>query len=275
MGLLLVLAAIGLTQAVWWRGLLRYVDATAIAYPGFTTPYHYLEDARQALRGADDVLVLSHGMAWNLHHEAAMWPVLLRDDAECVRTVVTDGYFVRPAGPFAVMVAPEAPAGPLVDWYQSPDAQQVVLRPGEGAYTIYWHDAAPEWQGESLTSIAPATFDSGVQLTAYAFDADRLVLAWRLPDRRPGPDYQYSAHFLDADGTRLGQIDHTFWHGRHWCAGDELLTVAELPLTDEAVVLRVSLYQLGTGAVAGQYFGADVLDAMGHPAGQWVDIRLR
>lgn len=272
-GLLVVFAAIMLTQALWWRGLLRWLDSIEIAYPGFTTPIHYLNDVRDDLKGYDDVIVISHGMAWNLHHESVVWSVMLRGQAECVRTVEGEGYAVFPYGKFAVLYTPDATENPVDNLYLTDDPTVIEVRPGGGEYAIHHFDTAPEWHTE-IEPISPARFESGVQLAGYSLENSRLTLEWNLPEPVFGLDYQYSGQFLDENEERITQIDARFWHGRHWCAGDRLMTWKDAEIPSNAKTLRVSLYTLGTGINTGQFFNANVLDEMGNPAGQWVDIPL-
>ncbi len=273
--LLAGLTVILFTQGFWWRGLLRYLDSTPLHYPGFTTPVHYLNDVHDELALYDDVLLVSAGMDWIHHHEAARWPVMLRDTARCVRTVQGDGYAVFPAGTFAVLVAPNAPENAVGNLYETTSPVFYPTRPGDGGYTVYAFESAPEWTETPIAPIAPATFDSGVQLTGYHTGEGRLYLEWMLPDTHKDLNYQYFAHFLNADGELIAQYDTPFWQGRHWCAGDRLITWTDVDSPGEATTLRVGLYTLGTGRTEGQYFSADVLDDLGNPAGQWVDITVK
>jgi hypothetical protein len=272
-------AVLLLTQAIWWRGALRYLDSTHIDYPGFTTPLHDLLDIRDELTAYDDVVVLSYGMAWNLHHESVVWPTLLRGQVPCVRTIVGSGYAVLPDGPFAVLEAPDAPADPVLSLYATDDPQAFPERPGGAAYALHTWDAPPEWTHSLITAIEPATFDNGVTLTGYHLgsvaDSENreIVLEWRLPQGQRGQDYQYTAQFRDANGQQVGQVDRVFWHGRHWCAGDRLLTWTPVDLADDAASVHVGLYQFGDASTP--YISADVLDELGNPVGQQVTITLQ
>jgi len=272
-GLLVVFAAIMLTQAVWWRGLLRWLDVVDVPYPGFTTPIHYLNTVRDQLTDYDDVIVISHGMAWNLHHESTVWPVMLRGQADCVRTLEGEGYAVFPEGEFAVLYTPDATQNPVDNLYLTNDPTVINVRDGGGQYEIHHFDSAPEWHTE-IKAVDPVRFESGVTLTGYSTDDNRLTLEWRLPAPLYGLDYQYSGQLLSESGERLGQVDARFWHGRHWCENDRLITWQNSEIPSDAKTLRVSLYTLGTGANTGQFFNANILDEMGSPAGQWIDIPL-
>lgn len=272
--ILVAFAVILLTQALWWRGALRYLDSTAIIYPGFTTPLADLNEVRDALRTEDDVVVLSYGMSWSLHHESAVWPVMLRDSAQCVRTLVPEGYAVFPAQPFAVLLAPDAPADPVNNLYKSASPEIYPTRPGDTPYVIHRWEEPPAWDGPIIEAIAPVMFDNGVTLTGYHLDADAVYLAWQLPAPTDDITYHYSAQLFDAEGARVGQRDAVLWQQRHWCAGDRLITWGPITISTQATEMRVGLYQLGEGAVAGQFFNANILDAAGQPAGQYVTIPL-
>ncbi len=269
------LVLIWLSQVIWWRGLLSYLNTTEVSYPGFTTPLHYLESIRDELLQYEDIVVVSHGMAWNLHHEVAVWETLLAGEFECVRTLQGDGYAVFPEHEFAVMIAPDAPENAIDNLYIKDEPSLFPVREDGGEYRIYTFESAPEWDGETIQSIEPVLFDNGVRLIGYGLSENRVVLQWRLPAEAKGLDYQYTSQLLTADGEREGQYDAPFWHGRHWCADDVLLTWGNVNIPEEATTLRVGMYILGTGKDAGQYFSADVLDVMGNATGQFVDIDLK
>lgn len=262
------------TQGIWFRGMLRYVDAVHVDYPGFTTPLYRLEAIAQTLDDYEDVVVLSYGMSWNLHHESVVWPVLLRDRVQCVRTLVGDGYAVFPDGPFAVLQAPDAPPDPVRNLYAQSEPILFPERPGSGEYRLYTFEEAPEWPGPAIQPTGPFSYDNGVQLTGYALADGIVYLEWLLPDGQRGVDYQFSAQIFDADGERLAQADRPFWQGQHWCPGDRLITWAPLDASAESAQLLVSLYQLGTGRDVGRYFSAEVQDASGTAIGRAAIIPL-
>ena len=273
-GLFGVFGLILLSQILWWHGVLRFLDNTAIAYPGFTTPIHYLNDLRSELQQYNDVVIISHGMDWLFHHEAAVWQVMLNENAQCVRTLQGDGYAVLPEHPFAVVVAPDAPENPIQNLYPTTAAAHFPTRPDDGNYSVYTFDTTPQWRGAQIEAIQPVAFEIGVQLTGYALSENQLILQWRLPAQNKDLIYQYSGQLLDENGERLSQQDTVFWQGRHWCEGDTLITWTDLDKPSAATTLRVSLYTLGTGRNAGQYFSANIIDALGNPTGQWLDIPL-
>lgn len=267
--LMTVGAALLISQALWWRGALRYVETTATPY-GFGTPMSGLLAVRDALADERDVLVISDGFEIRYDQEAAIWPVMLRGTADCVRTLAGDGLAVFPARPFAALVAPNAPPTPVNNLYSQPDAQVFPLRPGEGVYTLSRFDQPPVWSGPALTPIAPARFGSGAQLTGYHLGADRLYLEWRLPGAAAA-DYHYFGHLLDARGEKLAQTDSILWPGRFWCADDRVIAWAALPPHTGAVTLRVGLYTLSGN---GGFINELLLDESGNPAAAWLDIAL-
>lgn len=269
-GLLIIL---GITQALSWQIAVNFVNTKEISYPGFTTPLHYLQAIRAELAKDEDVIVISHGMWWLNHHESAVWPVLLYDSARCVRTI-QEGYAVLPAGPFAILEAPDAPQGYLQTFYRTHDGDAWQTRDGAKPYRIIRHTTAPIWSRENIINIAPIRWENRVELIGYALTDTRLTLQWRLPPRNPSIQYHYSAQFLDERGDRIAQHDALFWYGRHWCDGDQLIIWADTNIPSNAQTLRVSLYTLGTGKNDGQYFSANVIDALGNPSGQWADIPL-
>ena len=266
-------AFILLTQGWYWRGVLRYVDSTDIRYPGFTVPLHYLHDVEKELSAYDDVVVLSDGMSWDLHHESAVWAVLLRDTAICVRTLVGDGYAVFPAGEFAALQAPNMPLEGIGTVYQNESVQHFPERPGGLGYTVYHWDNAPDWTGAEITPIEPVRFAGNVQLTGYHLADNLMLFEWRLPQRTPGLDYQYGGHFYNTAGEKIGQRDTTFWHGRHWCEGDRLLTWIWGDVPAETTQLQVFLYELGDANQA-RYINAPVIDAAGNPITDHATIDL-
>lgn len=269
--LLVAYCAILATQGIWWRGLMRYVDTTEITLAagtsGYTTPVRDLLNVRDAVREFEDVVILSDGMRVLFDVEPARWAVMLRDSARCVRTLPSDGFAVFPQARFAAVIAPNAPNNALNRLYRNETEQTFPTR--SGSYTVNTFDVAPEW---SETRIVPtqAQFANGVTLTGYALTDNRVYMQWALPESTD-TDYQYFLHLLDIHGNVIQQRDTSFWSGRHWCAGDRLISWQQVD-TANAAAIRVGFYILGNDA--GEYFPVDVLDALGNPAGNWVDIAV-
>ncbi len=268
------LAAIAGAQTLQWQTVLNFVADRHIDYPGFTTPMRSLLPLRDRLRPADDVVIIGGGMSWNLHHEVAVWDTLLWQDVSCVRTIAPDGYAVFPAHPFAVVIAPEAGAAPANGLYENETVERFPTRPGGADFLVYRWETAPAWPGPAIEPLEPQAFSNGARLTGYGLDSQTVVLEWRLPSQQIGLDFQFSVQAYDNAGARIAQRDATFWHGRHWCEGDRLLTWLPLQLDDAAATIKVAMYRLGQGSDEGAYFPADVLDAMGNAKGQSVDIPL-
>jgi len=268
------LAFVMSVQVISWHQTLDYLEANHVQYPGFTTPIDDLNIIRDELKDSDDVLVISQGMSWNLHHEVAVWDTLLWDNVACVRTMVGDGYAVFPAQPFDVLIAPDAPPNPVNNLYTTANPTRFETRRGDNGFILHEWDTVPEWNVAELENVEPAQFDNGVQLTGYALAGNTIYLEWRLPQQTKGADFQYSAQVFNDDGERIGQLDKTFWHGRHWCEDDRLITWGDLITDETASSLRVSMYQLGTGRLTGQFFNADVIDELGNPIGQYVEMSL-
>lgn len=261
-------------QILQWYAVLGYVDERHISYPGFTLPLSKLLPLRERLRQVDDVLVISQGMAWNHHHEVAVWDTLLWEDVRCVRTLIPQGYAVFPDHAFTVVIAPDAPLEPRDSLYAKADPEVFSTRAGERDYYVFDWLRAPDGPGPGIESIDPVLFSNGVQLTGFGLRGDEVFLEWRLPGPRVGMDYQYSVQLFDEEGARLEQWDSRFWHGRHWCAGDRLLTWGPLASDDAARTIKVAMYSLGSGKNKAQYVNSEVLDELGNPAGWSADIPL-
>ncbi len=270
----LIVALLLALQILQWIAALNFVEAQHIAYPGFTTPLAKLSPLRDRLSAVDDVVVLAHGMAWNLHHEVARWDTLLWDAVECVRTIVPAGYAVFPRQPFAAVIAPGAPPGSVAELYRQADPEIFPTRRGGTAYELHQWQAAPAWTGTAIQPIEPQRFANGVRLSGYGLAGERVTLEWQLPAEQKGADFQFSAQLYDAMGERLDQLDARFWHGRHWCEGDRLLTWGAIDADAGATRLKVALYRLGVGKDSGRISNLDVLDSQGKAKGQSVDIPL-
>ncbi|GAB5491493.1 MAG: hypothetical protein Phog2KO_17080 [Phototrophicaceae bacterium] len=266
-------AFILLTQGMYWRGVLRYVDSQDMRYPSFTTPIHYLHDVESELTDYDDVLVLSDGMAWNLNHESVVWSVMLDDTATCVRTLVEDGYAVFPDGEFAVLQAPNMPENAIDGLYLTDNPIEIAEREGGNGYAIHHWETAPTWDGVPITAIDPVLFEGNVLLTGYGIGMGAIVLEWQLPEANPDLNYQWGVQFSDVEGQRLGQADTTFWQGRHWCANDRLLTWQWYDTPDNTASLDVYLYRLGT-AQEQPFINANILDVMNNPMNDHAQIIL-
>lgn len=262
--LLTAFAAILLTQGVWWRGMLRYVDTHEVT--GFGTPLYRLLPLRDYLLQHEDVLLLVDDARLAYSEEPAVWTVLLHE-AECVRALAGTDMILLPDGAFAAAAAPGS-SDALVDVYKTDDPLRAEIAP-ERAYKVYEHDAAPALDLPEFNE-ADARFSNGVTLTGYAIEEGRIVLAWTLAGSMDA-DYHTFVHLLDANGERIAQQDAPFLAERYGCAGDRLITTTTIDVPDAARTLRVGMYVLDGERIT----NADVLDEAGNAAASWADLPLR
>lgn len=256
-----------LSQGWQYLLFLREVDAVDTAlYP---TPLHYLMDVRAPLRSVDDVII-SGGTSGESGY--LVWKGLTYRTSSCVRELVvaSGAVAVFPDGPFAVISPPGALAPAAGDLYSTAASLIIPLRPGEGAYTVQLFDEAPDWNGPPITPIAPVRFDNQVQLTGYRLDENRVYLEWALPGERE-QGYQYFAHFLDANGEKLGQQDASFWPPHFWCAGDRLILWTDADIPEATATLRVGMYYLND---KDHFVNSNVLDSGDNVVAPWTDIPL-
>lgn len=277
--LMVAFAALVFTQALWWRGALRYVTTNDIALgagtAGFTTPLEFLLRVRDAVRPLDNVIIISDGMDPHFHADAARWPVLLRQSADCVRALPPDGMLVIPDGEFALIRTPESAGSPAAALYADGTQSLRYASRGDVPYRVDF-TPAPDLP-VTFTALDGVRFANGAALDGYARDAGRVWLRWQLPD---APDrrfyaardfeYQWFVHVLDASGERRAQRDAQFWLGRHWCAGDTLITWVDVD-NAPSDTLRVGLYRLPE-TPDGAIRPVDVLDSQGNASGQWLDF---
>jgi hypothetical protein len=266
-------ALVGLWQAVYWLGWLDYA-ATYYDQSGVKMTLYHLRPIRAALADQRDVVVISDGVEVLYDVEPARWLALLGGPGRCVRTVGGDGTFVAPGGEaFAALFAPNAVADPAYAVYQDAAPRRYPLREGEGAYTLYARirESAPRPPLPPLSTINPVRFGSGAALIGYRLEAEPgfLALAWQLPAARD-EDYHIFAHFLDAQGEKIGQRDRFLWPGRFWCAGDTLYTWTAANVPDGVRTLRVGLYRFVSGGTVRD----TVRDSEGRPFSDYVDLPI-
>lgn len=257
-----------ITQAIWWRGLLTYVDTHPTPY-GANSPTHYLMSVREKLLPYADVLIIGGDVSYS---GSLIWKPMLYQTAECVRDVLIEGgeIAVFPAQPFAVVLPPNhAPYG-MLDLYETENPLTLPMRPNEGAYTLHVHEIAPEWSATPMTPIDAPRFENGVRLTGYHVGANQLYLRWQIEENAAKQNTQYFAHFLDASGERIGQRDSSFYNIGYWCVGDTLITRTEAQFPVDFATLRVGMY----APIDGRNVNANLLDASGNPVGAWVDIAI-
>lgn len=259
-------ALILITQVVWWRGLLTYVDTHPTPY-GANSPMHYLMTVREKLLPYPDVLVIGGNVTYS---GSLIWEPMLYQTAECVRDVLVEGgeIAIFPAHPFAVVLPPNTAPYGMMNLYRTENPVTIPMRPGEGEYTLHFHESAPEWTETPISSVDAPLFDNGVRLTGYHLAQNQLYLRWQLTQKTAPHNYQYFAHFLDAGGDRIGQRDSSFYNIGYWCVGDTLITRAAAAIPAEFTTLRVGMY----AQIDGRNVNASIIDDHGNPVGAWVDI---
>ena len=260
------------TQGAWWWRLIDRADSVSTT-GDLNRPLARLIDVADRLADYDRVVVVSNAYWQEYNKEPQVWRVLLRESAACVRAIGSDGMVVLPEGPFAVLTTPKASAGAVNDLYLADGRVTVEQRAGEGAYTIDYFDDGLAWTGPALTPIEPVMFDNGIQLTGYALDGSQLYLGWWVL-RSGGKNFQYFAHFLDANGDKLAQRDTTFVPGTYRCARDRVITWTAVDVPPETVTLRVGMYNLWLDRAEGPFYPASTIDASGQVTGRTVDIPL-
>jgi hypothetical protein len=254
-----IVGVIILSQFLWWNRILDYVDEHATP-GGFGPPIHYYMPVRNELVKFDDVLIANESY-WT-------WNSILLNEVSSVREVALaqGGIMVIPEGPFAVVTyEKDQNAYP----YQTDHSLTFPLRPGEGDYRVDVFKEGLEWAGPPLTSIPPARFDNGVQLTGYDWGEETITLEWKLP-APISQNYYYFVHFLNAQGDRVGEIDTDFWPGKNWRANDRLITWASSARPENVTTLRIGLFILRNGS----YVNSNVLDQANNALSPWVDIPL-
>ncbi len=262
--------AILLTQGLWWRGLMRYVESVPTSWPGFMTPLNKLVAIRDSLAQDKDVIAVVPNANVVTSIEPAIWTSLLMQPGRCVRSVDSRSLLVFPADRFTALVAPDTPDSPAKKFYtQAQPAQSYDVVSPAGQYSRYDYDSAPRYAGPALTRIGPVKFANGAQAIGYALTSAGVVLAWTLP----GPTTVDSAlfvHLLDADGAKVAQKDQPFFASRYWCAGDRIVTGTQLDLPQTMATLRFGLYSRDGKAIR----NIATLDANDQPGGSWVDIKI-
>ncbi len=244
-------------NAVVWLWALSQI-ASNPTLDTFGTPLARRLDARTQLGDADDVLLISDGYRTRYDEEAAAWSVLLHDD-RCLRVVSGPNFIVWPASDkMMTIIEPDSPNRP-----EYTVGRFVTVLP----YTVYTSDLSKT----ALPDANTVTFDSDVRLTGSNLDGNILQLQWQMPTTQPNLDLQYFAHFIDADGEKIGQRDADFLPGRFWCEGDTLITQIDVNAPPETASLRVGLYQLDP--VRG-FINASVIDETGAAIGTWGDVAL-
>ncbi len=253
---------------VWLSlALLRFISAQNT--PGaFGTPLGMLiETAETAKRlSSEDVLVVSDGTDPNIDAVPAVFDVLLRGVPH--RFVDGRTTAVFPAGNASVVLWPGDYAERGADLYQRWGggrwSNTVPLRAGEGEVRF----AA----GSGVTLAVPrpreasALLDNGAEFLGSGGEARRWELWWRAPGPTEGENYHVFAHLLNTIGERVSQSDIATYAPRDWRTDD--LVVNYFALQGDGVTVRTGMY--GYPSLT----PAQVLDAAGNPAGEWLEFPI-
>ncbi len=251
---------------VWLSlALLRFVGTQNT--PGaFGTPLGLqIKIADTAKRsGAADIVVVSDGADPNVDLVPSVFDVLLRGVPHRFIDGRTTAVF--PAGRAIVILWPGNYAS--VDLYRQWGgghwSDTVSLRAGEGEAHLA--------SGLGIPLLVPhpreasALLNNGAELLGSGGDVQRWELWWRAPGPVEGEDYHVFAHLLDANGARVAQSDERTYAAYDWRAND--LVVNYFRLAGAGVTVRAGMYAYPSLAPA------NVLDAAGNPAGEWIEFPL-
>lgn len=257
-------AVIVLTQGMWWRGLLRYVDTVDAG--GFGVPLHRRLALRDALPANADVVLITPDSRLDYSEEPAVWDVLLHNRSRCFRAVSNEAVLVYPSQPFDAIITPDMDR-PLMEGLHLSSVMSTYPRDVDTVYKVIHWNVEPV-RLPAVTPVDPVQFSSGAVLTGYALD-DGVRLNWVVSGPQ-NTDYHFFVHLLDANGERIAQQDAPFLEGEYWCAGDQVITTTAIDLPDNAETLRVGMYTLQ----GDRFVNADALDNARNAAAPWYDIKI-
>lgn len=248
-------------QAGLWFSTLNFIGQNNT--PGaFGTPLGKLlmvADMARTSR-APDVVLVSSGDVVGRDFVPTVFDALLTDTPH--RFVDGDTTAVFPAGEALVIMWPGD--FPSTDLYRQwgTEAGVVPLRAGEGDVLLFKPEAA------TLTLPRPreasALLSNGAELLGSGGDGAHWQLWWRVAGPPPDDSYQVFAHLLNAQGERVAQLDQPTY--ADWQTGDWVISYFALNHTGATV--RFGMYAYPSLAPAA------VLDALGNPAGEWIDFSL-
>lgn len=263
--LLPVWSVVLVIQCVLWFRLVDYVRTNNT--PDFGPPLGYLLPIRTALTNSQDLVVVGGATGLSGYD---IWSTMLFRETTCVRELIIadGGIAVLPSHSFSLLRAPNATPYEFANLYQSAEEIVFPLREGEGSYTLDQIEILPQWDEPELIPISPVHFDNSVILNGYRFSNGRLYLDWALTQQGT-QDYKYFIHLLDENGERIAQRDPSFYAGKYWCAGDRIVTWAEMELPPATTTLRIGMYRYEGRNI----FGSNVIDEAGN-ATPWADIAL-
>jgi 4-amino-4-deoxy-L-arabinose transferase-like glycosyltransferase len=260
LGLLLVIVILA-GQLVYWSRLTDTL-ATRFTPDGFGTPVSYLMTVRQAVlaRQPGQVVARVGGSAIGLEGEPTVWNFLLAD-LPLVRFTDDRTLLLYSATPGVLLTA---------GCVGETRGQQFPLRePAEGCYAV---GELPE----QMTLVLPTApqWSNGVRMHLSAWDTASgcLALTWSV-SQPASVDYFFKVHLMGSTGARVAVADGPAWPGRYWRAGDVLQS--RYCASADVDLSTVKGVQLGMYTYDGVNFGnVDVLDALGNPAGQSIEMAL-
>jgi len=236
------------------------------------------------------LIVLLPGADPRYDGQAAVFDVLLRRDRRIV-----DGRqaLVLPDRPAVYMVGPGAePSVSALMEIAAEVGPGLPLRGGSDAsYRFFrWQPAvvtpAHPWGGE------PARWASGAALLGYGWSGEprpggtvHWTLYWRVEKLPPlrgragevpagggagTVPLQWFNHLVDGEGTRWGQMDGVGYPASEWRVGDIVLTWFDIAVDPAAppppYFVRSGMYTYP------DVVNVPLLDAAGHPAGEFVEL---
>lgn len=253
----LILLLSAAAQVTAWLVLLNFL-ATNATPGGFGTPLHLKLEAVTAARalaaetGAAEILIAGQGEQPAVDEFPAEFEVLLRDVPR--RFVDTRRSALFPAANAVVLLDARQTEQPWTgDIYLSVSsgAEEVTLRPGEGAFYVL-----PLTAGSKPTPAVPADpvylLANWVNLTGH--DQPRLLddstllwqIHWQTGDNPDPAQYQFFNHLLNAQGERLAQVDAAAFTPAQWRAGDAVISRFLLPWPADPqppLSMRVGMYR--------------------------------
>jgi 4-amino-4-deoxy-L-arabinose transferase-like glycosyltransferase len=258
-GITLIVFAI-LGGQLLYTARLNETLATRYTPDGFGVPLGRLVTIRQAIldRQPDQLIAQVGGMNVGVDDLPSVWNFLLAD-VTLVRFVDDRTTLLFISGQAAFLTA-SCELGSQGD-------QFALREPAEGCYTV------SEFARQLAIYLPTAPLlSNGVRIHAAAWDADQgcVALVWSV-SQPTSVDYFFKVHLMDSAGARVGVADGPAWSGRFWQAGDVLQSQYCVPTdTDHSAIEGA---QLGMYTYDGVTFGnVEVLDALGKPAGQSIDV---
>lgn len=251
------LGVIVVLQIWMWLQLLAFIDIQATP-GGFGTPLHYLLDVRETIMDSkpDQVLVST-----SLDSERAVWSTLLYD----VPSVRFEDS--------ATKVFPSTTTVLLSDQCDGA-ARRFYTRENERCYAVGSRGRGDfdetEFEPIAADTQAPE-FANGAVLTSYRWQSAPqmcLSLTWQI-QKTASEDYMFAVHIHDSQGNRVAVADGLSWEGHYWTEGDLVVRDFCLPqVVADVTSIRIGMYTYSEG----NFFGVNLLDEQGNPAGQSVTI---